>query len=238
MNFDELRQRAAAVRAVPLETVLVFRGAERDRQDKSKWHSEQGPLSVTGPKFTNWRRCQVDSQGQGLGGFGPSIPLEAHARLHGGVGLDHVQVQSLLKRCHRESAPHAEHQIADLWTQPTGQRAIVAVVIWERRGPRGPSSRGRQSGLASSQAEHDRRWLRMVEACSERKPRLMRPCLTDSYLMPANKLRRSTSPPVCRPRVVLSEKTVVAYQKRKVLSEGCLEAGFGCHSPSRFQWRL
>jgi hypothetical protein len=55
MNFDELRQRAAAAREVPLEAVLIFRGAKRDRQDKFKWHTEQGPLSITGPKFTNWR---------------------------------------------------------------------------------------------------------------------------------------------------------------------------------------
>lgn len=55
MNFDDFRQRAAAARAVPMESVLVFRGAQRDRQDRSKWHTEQGPLSVTGTKFTNWR---------------------------------------------------------------------------------------------------------------------------------------------------------------------------------------
>ena len=59
MNFDDLRRRAAAVRAVPLEAVLAFRGAQRDRQDQSKWHTEQGPLSVTGPKFTNWRGGQA-----------------------------------------------------------------------------------------------------------------------------------------------------------------------------------
>jgi hypothetical protein len=55
MNLDDFRRRAAAARAVPLERVLVFRGAQRDRQDRAKWHTEQGPLSVTGPKFTNWR---------------------------------------------------------------------------------------------------------------------------------------------------------------------------------------
>lgn len=69
MNFDELRQRAAVVREVPLETVLIFRGAERDRQDKSKWHTEQGPLSVSGVKFINWQR------GQGGGG---AIDLAMH----------------------------------------------------------------------------------------------------------------------------------------------------------------
>jgi len=44
-----LRQHAAAVRAVPLEAVLLCRGAARDRHDRRKWHTEQGPLSVSGP---------------------------------------------------------------------------------------------------------------------------------------------------------------------------------------------
>jgi hypothetical protein len=55
MNFDDLRRRAAVVREVPLEAVLRFRGAVRDGHDRSKWHSEQGPLSVSGAKFMNWR---------------------------------------------------------------------------------------------------------------------------------------------------------------------------------------
>jgi hypothetical protein len=54
---------------VPLESVLVFRGAKRDRQDQAKWYTEQGSLSVTGPKFTNWRG------GQGGGG---AIDLVMH----------------------------------------------------------------------------------------------------------------------------------------------------------------
>jgi hypothetical protein len=69
MNFDELPRCAAAVRAVPLETVLLFRGAVRDRRDRRKWHTEQGPLSVSGPKFMNWH------QGQGGGG---AIDLVMH----------------------------------------------------------------------------------------------------------------------------------------------------------------
>src|ERR1035441_6529672 len=69
MNFDDLRQRAAAVREVPLEDVLLFRGAVRDRRDRRKWHTEQGPLSVNGPKFINWH------QGQGGGG---AIDLVMH----------------------------------------------------------------------------------------------------------------------------------------------------------------
>ena len=69
MNFDELPRCAAAVRAVPLEDVLLFRGAVRDRRDRRKWHTEQGPLSVNGPKFINWH------QGQGGGG---AIDLVMH----------------------------------------------------------------------------------------------------------------------------------------------------------------
>jgi hypothetical protein len=57
MSFNDLRERAAVLRDVPLETVLLCRGAERDLCDRSKWHTEQGPLSITGAKFTSWRRC-------------------------------------------------------------------------------------------------------------------------------------------------------------------------------------
>ena len=54
MNFDEFRRRADAVRDIPLEAVLTCRGAVRDRHDQARWHTERGPLSVTGAKFTNW----------------------------------------------------------------------------------------------------------------------------------------------------------------------------------------
>ena len=64
-----LRQHAAAVRAVPLEAVLLCRGAVRDRHDRRKWHTEQGPLSVSGPKFMNWQRDQ---------GGGGAIDLVMH----------------------------------------------------------------------------------------------------------------------------------------------------------------
>ena len=69
MNVHALRRRADTVRSVPLEDVLLLRGAVRDRHDKSKWHTEQGPLSVSGSKFMNWRR------GQGGGG---AIDLVMH----------------------------------------------------------------------------------------------------------------------------------------------------------------
>lgn len=69
MNFGDIRYCAAVVREVPLETVLILRGAVRDRQDRSKWHTERGPVSITGPKFMNWHR--------GIGGGG-AIDLVMH----------------------------------------------------------------------------------------------------------------------------------------------------------------
>lgn len=51
---SDLRRRAAVVREIPLETVLACRGAKRDPFDRSKWHTERGPLSVTGSTFMNW----------------------------------------------------------------------------------------------------------------------------------------------------------------------------------------
>jgi hypothetical protein len=53
---DEFRQRASAVRDVPLEVVLILRGAVRDRRDRSKWHTERGALSITGAQFMNWQQ--------------------------------------------------------------------------------------------------------------------------------------------------------------------------------------
>ena len=69
MSFADLRCRAAVVRAAPLEGVLLFRGAVRDGRDRHKWHTERGPLSVTGPKFMNWHTCQ---------GGGGAIDLVMH----------------------------------------------------------------------------------------------------------------------------------------------------------------
>lgn len=62
MNSDDFRRRAAAVRATPLEAVLAACGAVRDRHERSKWHTGQGPVSVTGAKFMNWH---VDQGGGG-----------------------------------------------------------------------------------------------------------------------------------------------------------------------------
>jgi hypothetical protein len=53
-DHGDFRRRADVVRQVPLETVLLWRGAARDPHDRCKWHTEQGPLSIRGPKFSNW----------------------------------------------------------------------------------------------------------------------------------------------------------------------------------------
>ena len=95
MNFDELRQRAAAVRAVPLETVLLSRGAVRDPRDRRKWHTEQGPLSVSGPKFMDWQR------GQGGGG---AIDLVMHL-----AGVDFRTAVAWLQQ-HLAASPLASHE--------------------------------------------------------------------------------------------------------------------------------
>jgi len=52
---DDLRRRASAVREAVLDTVLMIRGAVRDRHDRRKWHTELGPLSISGSQFMNWR---------------------------------------------------------------------------------------------------------------------------------------------------------------------------------------
>ena len=69
MTSDQIRDRLHQLRSIPLESVLVRTGARRDRQDSAKWHTLQGPISVTGMKFINW------TQGRGGGG---AIDLAMH----------------------------------------------------------------------------------------------------------------------------------------------------------------
>jgi len=115
MNFDDLRQRAAVVREVPLETVLLFRGAVHDRHDRRKWHTEQGPLSVSGPKFMNWHR------GQGGGG---AIDLVMHL-----AGVDFREAVAWLQQhlaanppTGGESAVHAPGKQSTAAERPRGLR--------------------------------------------------------------------------------------------------------------------
>lgn len=65
------RERAQKLRVVPLTSVLPLCGAKPDPYDSRKWHTHQGVLTVTGPKFMNWN-C-----GRGGGG---AIDLVMHLR--------------------------------------------------------------------------------------------------------------------------------------------------------------
>jgi len=54
MTFWQRKELAQHLRAIPLETVLPLCGAQKDHDDKGKWHTSAGALSVTGAKFMNW----------------------------------------------------------------------------------------------------------------------------------------------------------------------------------------
>jgi len=52
-----MRERADRVRRIPLPSVLLAVGAELDRDDKTRWHTSRGVISVTDMKFMNWNRA-------------------------------------------------------------------------------------------------------------------------------------------------------------------------------------
>jgi hypothetical protein len=54
MTWWQRRQAAQRLRAMALENVLPLCGARRDQDDRHKWHTAEGVLSVTGPKFMSW----------------------------------------------------------------------------------------------------------------------------------------------------------------------------------------
>ena len=65
------RARAERLRALALPVVLKQLEATPDPHDPAKWRTDQGVLSVSGPKFMNWN--------QGIGGGG-AIDLVMHVR--------------------------------------------------------------------------------------------------------------------------------------------------------------
>jgi hypothetical protein len=69
MTPDEIRDRLPQLRAIPLESVLAATGAQPDPQDKAKWHTATGAISITGMKFMNWNQCR---------GGGGAIDLAMH----------------------------------------------------------------------------------------------------------------------------------------------------------------
>jgi hypothetical protein len=54
MTFWQRKELAQHLRSIALEKVLPLCGAQPDRDDKHKWHTPEGVLSVNGPKFMNW----------------------------------------------------------------------------------------------------------------------------------------------------------------------------------------
>lgn len=67
--YQEIKNRADMVRCIRLEEVLKRTGCLRYRFDKTKWHTPQGAISITGEKFFNWTA--------GVGGGG-TIDLVIH----------------------------------------------------------------------------------------------------------------------------------------------------------------
>ena len=102
MTFAQRRDLAQRLRTIPLERVLPLCGGQPDRDDRHKWHTPAGTLSVTGAKFMNW------TLGRGGGG---AIDLVIHLRrldFKGAVDwLDGHFAGALLPRnqCHRRP-PH------------------------------------------------------------------------------------------------------------------------------------
>jgi hypothetical protein len=119
MNAD-FRCRAAAAREVPLEHVLRLWGAVPDRQDRSKWHTQRGPLSISGPKFFNWH-CG--------GGGGGAIDLVMHlANVDFPTALAWIE-QHLSLNCGHVGAPTAappDRQPAAAIGQPAALRLPAA----------------------------------------------------------------------------------------------------------------
>lgn len=57
-----MRERTDRVRSIPLSSVLFAVGAKQDRDDKARWHTFRGVISVTGMKFMNWN-CAIGGGG-------------------------------------------------------------------------------------------------------------------------------------------------------------------------------
>ena len=106
MNFENFP--ADRLRAVPLETVLTLRGARRDRHDRAKWHTERGPLSVTGAKFMNWHQHR---------GGGGAIDLVMHL-----AGVDYRAARRWLATYASAGLPPASQVAAD----PVGGKSAAA----------------------------------------------------------------------------------------------------------------
>jgi len=70
-TFSQIKNKADLVRKIDLVSILKITGAIHDKYDNKKWHTSKGVISVSGPKFINWRH--------GLGGGG-AIDLTIHLK--------------------------------------------------------------------------------------------------------------------------------------------------------------
>jgi hypothetical protein len=118
MAPDDFRRKADAVRGIPLEVVLAALGAERDRRDRSQWRTEQGPLTVTGPRFFNWHVEQ---------GGGGAIDLVMHLR-----GCDAREAIAWLSH---HLGHHVPANPATITPQPS---STTSTSLSSRHIPRGP----------------------------------------------------------------------------------------------------
>jgi len=53
--YEYIKSQANIVRNIGLEDILIRSGSTRDNQDKAKWHTSRGIISVIGSKFINWK---------------------------------------------------------------------------------------------------------------------------------------------------------------------------------------
>jgi len=120
-----MRERANRVRSIPLCSVLLAVGAEQDREDKARWHTRQGVISVTGMKFMNWNRVT---------GGGGAIDLIIHLN-----GLDFQSAVAWLRshfpRCDYAApppvAPKPDLQLPV--SEPSRLSSVKRYLIVERR---------------------------------------------------------------------------------------------------------
>ena len=70
-GYEYIKHQADMARGINLEAVLKCIGCTRDDKDKAKWQTSRGVISVTGPKFMNWKL--------GVGGGG-AIDLVIHLK--------------------------------------------------------------------------------------------------------------------------------------------------------------
>jgi hypothetical protein len=92
-NPLSVREQTDRLRAVPLPAVLLAAGAVPDRQDKTRWRTSTGTISVTGCKFFDWNR------GRGGGG---AIDLVMHLY---GLGFTDALTWLRGRFAHQNSVP-------------------------------------------------------------------------------------------------------------------------------------